>query len=167
MKKVLIVIDMQNDFVTGALANKDALAIVESVAQMVANFDGDVIATRDTHGADYLNTTEGKFLPVEHCIAGSDGWQIVDKIKTEIDKRGGIVIDKPTFGYKDWQLDGYDVAEIVGTCTDICVVSNALILKALYPDMQVVVHGSLCAGLTPQKHAHALDVMASCQCKVI
>lgn len=169
MKKALVVIDMQNDFVTGSLANVNAEAIVKPIANKIASFQGTVIATRDTHEENYLDTPEGKMLPIAHCIAGSDGWQIVDKIRDAIEKKKDKrIINKPTFGLvRDWKLGAYDAVELVGTCTDICVVSNALILKALYPELKVKVHASLCAGLTPEKHIAALEVMKSCQIEVI
>ncbi len=169
MKKALIVIDMQNDFVTGSLANEAAQAIVKPIINKISAYQGTVIATRDTHTVDYLKTPEGKALPVEHCIINTEGWQIVDKIKEAIEKKKDKrIIDKPTFGLvRDWKLGTYDCVEIVGTCTDICVVSNALILKALYPELKVKVIAELCAGLTPEKHAAALEVMKSCQIEVV
>lgn len=168
MKKALIVIDMQNDFVSGALKNPDAEAIVSDIAKRILEFDGDVIATRDTHAENYLSTTEGKHLPVTHCVKDTQGWQIVTEIADALNKKHAVVIDKPTFGYLDWELlRGYDEVEMVGTCTDICVVSNALIIKALHPDLTLSVNASLCAGTTKQNHDSALAVMACCQVKII
>lgn len=167
MKKALIVIDMQTDFVDGALANKDAQKIVAPIAKYVANFNGDVIATRDTHSEDYLSTPEGKKLPVPHCIKGTDGWQIVPPILSALTKRNAVILDKPTFGYLGWDgLSSYEEVELVGTCTDICVVSNALILKAKFPALTVKIHAKLCAGTTAENHLAALQTMRMCQCEV-
>lgn len=168
MKKALIVIDMQTDFVDGALANADAQNIVAPIAEYVTKFEGDVIATRDTHGEDYLTSPEGKKLPVPHCIKGTDGWQITPEILSALNKRNGLIVDKPTFGYLGWEgLDVYDEVELVGTCTDICVVSNALILKAKFPALTVKVHAKLCAGTTIENHLAALQTMRMCQCEVL
>lgn len=168
MKKVLIVIDMQNDFVDGALANPQAQAIVDGIVKRIDEFDGDVIATRDTHAENYLNTTEGKHLPVPHCIRGTDGWEIVPAIRDALQRKNAKVLDKPTFGYLNWELlQAYDEAEMVGTCTDICVVSNALIIKALHPDLSLTVRKELCAGTTQENHDSAISVMACCQVKIV
>ena len=166
--KALIVIDMQKDFVDGALANPSAQAIVSKIAAYAENFDGDLIATRDTHGEHYLETSEGKRLPVVHCVHGTLGWEIVPEIFNVLTKRNAKLIDKPTFGYLDWEgLEKYNEVVLVGTCTDICVVSNALILKAKYPDLTVKVKGELCAGTTKENHDAALKVMACCQVELI
>ncbi|MBR2023450.1 MAG: cysteine hydrolase [Clostridia bacterium] len=168
MKKVLIVIDMQNDFVCGTLANPQAQSIVDGIVKRIDEFDGDVIATRDTHREDYLTTTEGKHLPVTHCVKGTNGWEIVPAIAQALQRRNAVILDKPTFGYLNWGiLQNYDEAEMVGTCTDICVVSNALIIKATHPDLPLSVRASLCAGTTPQNHDSALAVMACCQVKIV
>lgn len=168
MKKVLIVIDMQKDFVDGALANPDAQAIVSAIAKKVETFDGDVIATRDTHAENYLQTAEGKHLPVPHCIKNTDGWEITPQIAKALEKKNARLLDKPTFGYLGWGMLGeYDEAELVGTCTDICVVSNALILKAMFPDFRVKANASLCAGTTKANHDAALAVMACCQVEIV
>ena len=168
MKKALIVIDMQNDFVFGALANKDAQAIVAPIAEYIAGFDGDVIATRDTHETDYLQSPEGKKLPVPHCIYGTDGWAITAEIAEALKKRNALVIDKPTFGFLEWDfLCAYEEVELVGTCTDICVVSNALILKAKFPALLVKVNASLCAGTTKENHLSAVQTMRMCQCEIV
>lgn len=167
MKKVLIVIDMQKDFVDGSLANQAAQEIVTPIAEYIRAFDGKVIATRDTHGTEYLTTAEGKHLPVEHCIKGTDGWKITDKIAAALQERNAVILDKPTFGYLGWGMLGeYDEAVLIGTCTDICVVSNALILKAMFPDLNVKVVGKLCAGTTKENHSAALQVMRCCQVDV-
>ena len=168
MKKALIVIDMQKDFIDGALANLDAQAIVAPIAQKVLAYDGDIIATRDTHGADYLTSPEGKKLPVPHCIQGTDGWEIAEEIAAALSTRNALLLDKPTFGYLAWDcLAKYDEVEMVGTCTDICVVSNALILKAKFPALTVKVNAPLCAGTTKENHQAALQTMRMCQCEVL
>lgn len=165
MKKTLIVVDMQKDFIDGALGSKEAVAIVENVKNKIAQYqeNGDeIIFTRDTHQSDYLNTNEGKNLPVEHCIQGTDGW----KIQEGLEVPGAIYIDKPTFGYMNWKDYNLEEVELVGLCTDICVVSNALIIKATYPEIQVSVDASCCAGVTPESHEAALTTMKMCQVKV-
>ena len=161
--KVLVVVDMQNDFIDGALGTKEAEAIVPFVADKIRNFDGMVLSTRDTHFENYLETQEGKNLPVKHCIKGTDGWQIVPGLET-----GNCeYIDKPTFGWLNWNgFDEKDELELIGVCTDICVVSNALILKAKYPEAAISVDASCCAGVTPEKHKAALETMKSCQIDV-
>ncbi len=164
MKKALIVIDMQNDFITGSLANPSAEAIVKPIAEKIASFDGTVIATRDSHDKNYLETSEGKALPVIHCVIGTEGWKIETNIADAIlKKEDRLILNKATFGTFEWNLSDYDSVEIVGTCTDICVVTNALIIKTMYPDCRVTVFSSLCAGLTPEKHLAALETMRSCQ----
>lgn len=167
----MIVIDMQNDFVDGSLANPAAQKIVPLIARKIAErrSRGDKVwFTRDTHGADYLKTAEGKKLPVEHCAKGSRGWQIVDALRPA---PNDTVIDKPTFGFKDWSLFARELSvaeeiELVGTCTDICVVSNALALKAVLPETPIACDASCCAGVTQARHEAALDVMDSCQIDV-
>ena len=165
MKKTLIVVDMQKDFIDGALGTKEAVAIVENVKKKIAQYqqNGDeIIFTRDTHQSDYLNTNEGKNLPVEHCIKGTEGWKIQDGLEVP----EAIYIDKPTFGYLNWKEYNLEEVEMVGLCTDICVVSNALIIKATYPEIQVSVDASCCAGVTPESHTAALTTMKMCQVKV-
>ena len=169
--KILIVVDMQNDFVTGSLANPDAEAIIPGIAKKISEYEknGDrIIFTRDTHKANYLETSEGKALPVPHCINGTKGWLVVD----ELNHPEYCHINKPTFGYRYWESDipcGYpiDEIELVGTCTDICVLSNAIILKTQFPNIPITVDSSCCAGVTPAKHEAALEVMRSCQINVI
>lgn len=165
MKKTLIVVDMQKDFIDGALGTKEAVAIVENVRKKIKQYqaNGDeIIFTRDTHQSDYLNTNEGKYLPVEHCIEGTEGWQIWEGL--EIPE--AIYINKPTFGYLNWQDYELECVELVGLCTDICVVSNALIIKAQHPEIQVSVDASCCAGVTPESHEAALLTMKMCQVEV-
>lgn len=174
--KTLIVIDMQNDFVTGVLGSEEAVAILPNVKKKIERYvaaGDEVIFTRDTHGEQYLETNEGKHLPYPHCIKNTDGWNIVP----EIDIPDCEHIDKPTFGYTGWTFlrDGDRVmgmrnltdVEIIGVCTDICVVSNALILKAFYPEINITVDASCCAGVTPEAHQAALTTMKACQINVI
>ena len=166
MKKTLIVVDMQKDFIDGSLGTKEAVAIVNNVKKKIKEYqeNGDeIIFTRDTHQTDYLNTNEGKHLPVEHCIEGTDGW----KIREELEVQGAIYINKPTFGYLNWDEYNLEEVELIGLCTDICVVSNALIIKAMYPEIKVTVDASCCAGVTPESHAAALTTMKMCQVEVI
>ena len=166
--KTLIVIDMQNDFITGSLGTPEAQAIVPRVAKKVEEYDARrdrIIYTKDTHHSNYLETNEGKHLPVSHCIQHSDGW----KIHEDVFIYGSDCICKSTFGYLHW--DNFyrfdDDIEIVGLCSDICVVSNALILKAMYPDINITVDASCCAGVTPESHKAALLTMKMCQINVI
>lgn len=168
--KTLIVIDVQNDFVTGALGTKEAVAVLPNIKKKIDAYlasGNEVIFTRDTHGENYLKTNEGRHLPVIHCIKGTEGWQIVK----EIDCPGCEHIDKPSFGYTDWAGLFKDrkmtEIEIVGLCTDICVISNALILKAVFPETDITVDASCCAGVTLQSHKAALLAMKSCQVNVI
>lgn len=179
MKKITIVIDMQNDFLTGALANPDAVNIIPSVLEEIKKADY-VMYTRDTHGENYLETQEGKNLPVPHCVEGTHGWQIVDELDPHsiADIKMWHIVNKPTFGdvniwmdmyfadLVNWNGEGVEVT-FCGTCTDICVVSNAMIVKSLYPELVVNVKADACAGLTPEKHNAALDVMNSCQINII
>lgn len=166
MKKTLIVVDMQNDFIDMALGTKEAVAIVPRVKNKIDKYveNGDeVIFTRDTHGEDYLDTPEGKKLPVPHCIKGTKGWEIADGLYVE----GSKIIDKPNFGWPNWKDEVLDEVEIIGLCTDICVVSNALIIKANFPDANVTIDKNCCAGVTPESHEAALFTMQMCQIDVI
>ncbi len=165
MKKTLIVVDMQNDFVDGSLGTPEARQIVDKVREKIKACQaegGEIIFTRDTHTKDYLNTNEGKHLPVEHCIQGTKGWQIVDGLEVP----GARYIDKPAFGWLDWKDMHLEEVELVGLCTDICVVSNALIIKAAYPEIKVSVDAGCCAGVTPATHKAALETMKMCQVEV-
>ena len=167
MKKALVVIDMQNDFITGALANASAQKIVAPIVRRIDCFRGAVFATRDTHAKNYLSTAEGKKLPIIHCVKDTNGWQIQQDIAHALEFKNATVFDKPTFGTLSWDfLKDFTEVELVGTCTDICVVSNALILKALYPEMHVKVNASLCAGTSDKNHESALQVMRCCQVEV-
>ncbi len=166
MKKTLIVVDMQNDFINGALGTEEAVAIVENVKKKIARYQADgekIIFTRDTHQDNYLDTNEGKYLPVPHCIEGTEGWQIPEDIAVE----GAIYLNKPSFGYLDWKQYHLEEVELIGLCTDICVVSNALIIKALYPEIKVSVDANCCAGVTPESHQAALTTMKMCQIEVV
>lgn len=172
MRKILIVIDMQNDFIDGALGTKEAEAIVENVKAKIRSYDPkDIIATRDTHEVNYLETQEGKYLPVEHCIRGTDGWQVRKDIEELMPE--ATVYDKPTFGSTRMAADLAELAareelelELVGLCTDICVVSNALLLKAAMPEVKISVDPDCCAGVTPENHRAALATMRSCQIQI-
>lgn len=175
--KILIVVDMQKDFITGSLGTKEAQAIVPNVKKKVQEYvdRGDqIIFTRDTHYHNYFDTQEGKMLPVEHCIKDTIGWQIEDEIH-ETAKSSYIYpayIDKESFGYNGWHLlqdvlGNCEEVELIGVCTDICVISNALILKAQFPETKITVDVSCCAGVTPELHEAALKVMRSCQINVI
>lgn len=166
MKKTLIVVDMQNDFIDMALGTKEAVAILPKVKAKIAKYakNGDqIIFTRDTHGENYLNTPEGEKLPVPHCIKGTKGWQIADGLYLE----GSKIIDKPNFGWPNWDREDLNEVELIGLCTDICVVSNALIIKATFPNAKVTVDSSCCAGVTPESHFAALTTMKMCQIDVI
>ena len=166
MKKTLIVIDMQNDFIDMALGTKEAVSIVPNVKRKIAEAvknGGEIIYTRDTHFENYLETPEGKKLPVPHCIKGTPGWEIADGLYVE----GSKIIDKPNFGWPDWRNEALEKVEIIGLCTDICVVSNALIIKACFPDAEVSVDAACCAGVTPETHKAALATMRMCQIDVI
>ena len=169
MRKILIVIDMQNDFIDAALGTKEAEAIVEPVKEKIRSYPpADVFATMDTHEENYLETQEGKYLPVPHCIRGTEGWEIRPDIKVLLTE--ARVYEKPTFGSTALADDLKKLSEheeieleIIGLCTDICVVSNALLLKASMPEVKISVDASCCAGVTPENHLAALATMRSCQ----
>lgn len=163
MKKLLIVVDMQNDFVDGALGSSEAVSIVPGVVNKIMSHDGDIIVTYDTHAENYSDTQEGKKLPVPHCIKGTKGWEIAEGLYVE----GSKIIDKPNFGWPHWDREELSSVELIGLCTDICVVSNALIIKSAFPDSEVKVDGKCCAGVTPESHNAALITMAMCQIEVI
>ena len=194
MRKILIVVDMQNDFVTGSLGTPEAQAIVPRVVEKVRECKEngyDIFFTQDTHEEDYLETLEGRYLPVEHCIEDTDGWNIISELNDFVpDRFDDFLIEKYTFGFDNWSNWLWDIVvdtdydgleenllnddederwgknlkfEIIGLCTDICVISNALILRAQFPNSEIIVHADCCAGTTPEKHAAALEVMKSCQ----
>ena len=170
--KYLVVIDMQKDFTTGVLGNPQTVGVIRNVVDKINEFknnepDGKIIATLDTHFENYLDSQEGKYLPVPHCIRGTDGWQLEDEVKKALPSDAAI-IEKLTFGSK--QLPEYitnpdevDEIQIIGVCTDICVISNAMILKAFYPEIPIKVVSNCCAGVTPESHDNALSAMRSCQ----
>jgi len=173
MRKLLIVIDMQNDFIDGALGTPEAVAIVENVKDKIRTYPAeDIFATMDTHGLNYLLTQEGMHLPVEHCIRGSKGWEIREDIAALLE--GAKIYEKPTFGstalaedMKALSLQEEIELELIGLCTDICVVSNALLLKASMPEVKISVDASCCAGVTPESHEAALQTMKMCQIGII
>ena len=187
--KFLIVIDMQNDFITGSLGTKEAQEIVPNVVERIDEAIKEnkiIIATRDTHYDNYLETLEGKKLPVKHCICLTDGWKLNKDIDEALNRTIGfkvLLLNKDTFGYKDWDkiIDNkyldylfdewengkIDEIEICGLCTDICVVSNALILRALYPNTPITIRQNACAGVTKESHEAALKTMEMCQIDII
>ena len=166
LKRLLVVVDMQHDFVDGALGAPEAVRILPVVRTLAEQWHGDVAYTQDTHGADYAATQEGKFLPVPHCIRGTRGWEIVPEVRTGKSAR---IFEKGTFGsvaLAEYAKE-YDEVALCGVCTDICVVSNALLIKAFSPEARVMVAGRACAGVTPAAHAAALRTMESCQVEIV
>lgn len=174
MKKLLIVVDMQNDFVDGSLGTEEARKIVPNVAQKIHDWDGDILATMDTHQEDYLNTNEGRHLPVKHCVLRTDGWVINKIVGKELSSKplsAVLFIQKENFGStvipEVVKAEGYDYIELIGLCTDICVISNALILKAHFPEIDISVDVSCCAGVTVESHKAAILTMKMCQIDII
>ena len=174
MKKFLVVVDMQKDFVDGALGTPEAAAIVSKAAEKIKAFDGDIFVTYDTHFENYMDTSEGKKLPVPHCIKGTDGWQLDHAVAAALAEKAYTPIEKITFGSIDLPdligkaAEGEDFSvELIGLCTDICVVSNALLLKARYPESPISVDASCCAGVTPETHRAALTTMKMCQIRIV
>lgn len=171
MQNLLLVIDMQNDFIDGALGTKEAVAIVPNVKKKIESFDGTVLFTRDTHTENYLETQEGKNLPVEHCIKGTKGWEIRKELE---ELRKTDAIDKETFGSSQLgpllvklnEEDEISSITIIGLCTDICVISNAMIAKAFLPEVPIIVDANCCAGVSVKSHENALAAMEVCQIKV-
>ncbi len=167
LMKTLIVVDMQKDFIDGALGSKEATKIVSNVVKKIKTYvkNGDrVIFTQDTHKKNYMKTREGKYLPVPHCIKGSEGWMIPEKIRNAAPD--ALVIEKPSFGFTGWKplLKGdTDPVELIGLCTDICVVSNALTIKNLFPERDIMVDAACCAGVSPASHEASLLTMKCCQ----
>ena len=172
MRKILIVIDMQQDFISGSLGTKEAESIVDAVKDKIAKYQPeDVFVTLDTHESDYLQTQEGKNLPVEHCIRNTEGWELHPSLRECL--KSAKKYEKPTFGSVDLAKDLKKISEkeeisieMIGLCTDICVVSNALLLKAFMPEVPIEVDASCCAGVTPEAHEAALKTMASCQIRI-
>nr|WP_294490829.1 isochorismatase family cysteine hydrolase [uncultured Mediterraneibacter sp.] len=173
--KVLVVVDMQNDFIDGSLGTKEAVDIVPAVAEKIRQFEGKVIATRDTHKEEYLDSEEGRHLPVVHCVKGTKGWELCSQVADALSgKEGAKIIDKPTFGSVELgeyvkQLNEKDTVEeitLIGLCTDICVISNALLLKAYLPEVPIRADVSCCAGVTPKSHERAAGAMEMCQIQI-
>ena len=170
-KDLLVVVDMQNDFIDGSLGTPEAQKIVSNVVDKIANWNGDIAITKDTHSEDYLNTREGRFLPIKHCIKDTWGWELNEDVQHILTIKSNKVIGtilKHKFGA--FALTDpycrYQTITLIGLCTDICVISNALILKNVFPETDIYVDSSCCAGVTPAKHEAALEVMRSCQIEV-
>ncbi len=174
MARYLIIIDMQNDFVTGSLGTAEARAMAPALCSYARQFEGRVFFTQDTHHENYLSTQEGRFLPVPHCLEGSEGWEVIPGLK-DVFARADAVFRKSAFGSPEMALElrrrheagDVDAVEFAGVCTDICVASNALIVKAFLPETPLAALSSLCAGVTPAKHKAALETMRSCQIEVL
>lgn len=173
--KYLIVVDMQNDFTYGSLRNPEAIILIPVIENKIKNFDGKIIFTRDTHLYNYMSTQEGRKLPIPHCMDGTDGWEIVKELDELRILYEADVIDKPAFGSMELcrrlcninEVDPIEEIELVGVCTDICVISNAMILKSALPEVRIVVDSRCCAGVTRKSHQTALDAMQACQIDVI
>lgn len=168
MQNILIVVDMQNDFIDGALGTPEAVSIVPRVIEKIRNFQGKVIFTRDTHEDNYMNTQEGKNLPVPHCIKETKGWQISSKLiefckKEPINKETFGSVDLGYFLREENQKNPIETVTLIGLCTDICVISNALLIKSFLPEVKIIVDASCCAGVTPESHRNALETMKTCQ----
>ena len=170
MKQFLIAVDIQKDFVDGALGTPEARAIIAPAAEKIRAFSGPIFATLDTHGDNYLNTAEGRQLPVPHCIRGTEGWQLNDEIRRALEGKNVRLVEKPSFGSLELPELIREAAggepfsvELIGLCTDICVVSNALLLKAFFPEAEIAVDAACCAGVTPASHQAALETMRMCQ----
>lgn len=166
----LIVVDMQNDFIYGSLGTAEAKKTVDNVVAKVKSFDGHILFTRDTHATDYLKTQEGKNLPVKHCIVNTDGWQICDALLPFVKDN---IVNKATFGSTDLpdiikRIDACpEKITLCGLCTDICVISNAMILKAAFPETKIAVDSACCAGVSPQSHNTALNAMKAVQIDIV
>lgn len=173
MSRILIVVDMQKDFVDGALGSDEAMEIVDNVVEKIRGFSGRIFVTLDTHEEDYLSTLEGQNLPVEHCIKGTEGWKLNSEVEKALEGKDFAIVEKPTFGsiklvemLREY-IDSEAEIELVGLCTDICVVSNALLLKANYYETPIYVDASACAGVSPEAHKAALSTMKSCHINII
>lgn len=174
MSKILIVVDMQNDFIDGALGTIEAETIVPKVLTKIKNHKGPVIFTKDTHGPEYLLSQEGQHLPVPHCIKGTEGWEIEKEIRQIAEKTPKLIYEKDTFGSKDLvnylvelsKEGNIEEIELVGLCTDICVISNALSIKTFLPEVPIKVDASCCAGVTVESHDNALSAMRVCQIEI-
>ena len=172
MKRLYVVVDMQKDFIDGSLGTREAQEMlprmVDRLTEIQARKDTDIIFTMDTHGSDYLETQEGKKLPVQHCIKGTDGWQIAEVLQ-EFAENAVAIVENPSFGYTGWQeiAAGYDEITLGGLCTDICVISNAMLLKAFFPEIKIRIDSICCAGVTAESHINALNAMKMCQMEII
>ena len=174
MKHFLIVVDIQNDFVDGALGTKEAEGIINAASEKIKSFDGEIFVTYDTHFEDYLTTAEGEKLPVEHCIKGTQGWALNGEIQKALNGKNFTAVEKLTFGSVELPSlikaaagdSDFDIT-LIGLCTDICVVSNALILKANFYDKNIIVDKNCCAGVTVESHNAALTTMQMCQIEII
>lgn len=174
MKKFLIVVDMQKDFVDGALGTKEACGIISDAVRKIEGFNGEIFATYDTHFGNYADTAEGKKLPVPHCIKDTEGWQLNSEIAAVLNGKKWTPVEKYTFGSVDLPeliqkaagTEEFSV-ELIGVCTDICVISNALLLKANFPEAPIAVDEKCCAGVTPEKHNAAIETMKSCQIDIL
>ena len=175
MKHFLVVVDLQRDFVSGALGSEEARAMLPYAADLIRKFEGEIFVTMDTHQENYFETSEGRHLPVEHCIRGQEGWKLEEEIEEALCSQGGYsAVEKPTFG--SVALPGilghasggeeFDVT-LIGVCTDICVVSNALLLKAFFPEVSIRVDARACAGVTRESHEAALRTMQMCQIEIL
>lgn len=175
MKKLLVVVDMQNDFVTGALANENAQAIVADVVSYLDEWKEDIVFTRDTHTDDYMNTLEGRKLPVKHCVKGTEGWEVIESLKPFVEaivERGGqAYIDKPVFGATELGIfvkeNGYEEVTLIGVCTGICVINNAMIVRTMNPETNVKVVEHLCACITKETHDTAIAAMKTFQVDIV
>lgn len=174
MNKILVVVDMQNDFIDGVLGTEQAVRIVDKVSEKINAFNGDIIVTYDTHFNNYLDTAEGKKLPVIHCVKGTVGWELNKYVEISLKDKKYSVIEKPSFGspvelpnlIRNKYGDFTGEIHLIGVCTDICVVSNAIILKANFPEAEICIHSACCAGVTIEKHKAALETMSSCQINI-
>lgn len=172
MQEILVVVDMQKDFIDGALGTPEAQAVVPAAAEKIRAFRGRVIFTRDTHGENYMDSREGSMLPVPHCIKGSPGWQLCPALQPLC---SDAPIDKPGFGSVALgelllaadREEPISSVTLIGLCTDICVISNALLLKAFLPETRIIVDAACCAGVSPESHSRALEAMKMCQIEVI
>ncbi|WP_399326745.1 cysteine hydrolase family protein [Tissierella sp.] len=175
VSKMLIVVDMQNDFIDGALGTKEAIDIIPNVVRKIKNFQGNIIYTRDTHKENYLSTQEGRYLPVKHCIENTHGWELHKDIQNLIRDTKTNIYNKDTFGSKELVQELMDInkkepieeIQIIGLCTDICVISNALLIKAFLPEVKISVDEKCCAGVTPESHKNAINAMKMCQVVIV
>lgn len=174
MSSILVVVDMQNDFVTGVLGTKEAVSIVPNVVEKIKSYKGKIIYTRDTHNKWYMETQEGKNLPIEHCIEHTHGWELIPELIGLQEEMESQVFNKPTFGSTNLaeylkglsSVETIEEIELIGVCTDICVISNAMLIKAFLPEVKIAVDESCCAGVTPEGHKNAIQIMRTCQIEI-